>query len=68
MPLIGGHFPLLEIWNLEIGDIVLDNQPGDPDGAAARQVIRSGQMRVHGTIGRQAIEGSGSSRGAPTGG
>ena len=49
MPLIGGHFPLLEIWNLEIGDIVLDNQPGDPDGAAARQVIRSGQMRVHGT-------------------
>ena len=38
----------VKIWNVETGDVVFDNQPDDPDDAAASQPIRSGQIMVHG--------------------
>ncbi|HYI65339.1 MAG TPA: ExeM/NucH family extracellular endonuclease [Candidatus Limnocylindrales bacterium] len=38
----------VKIWNVATGEVVFDNQPGEPDDAAASQPIRSGQVRVHG--------------------
>ena len=37
----------VKIWNRETGDVVFDNQPGDPDDASASTRIRSGQITVH---------------------
>jgi hypothetical protein len=37
----------MKIWNRETGDVVFDNQPGEPDDAPASTRIRSGQITVH---------------------
>ena len=37
----------IKIWNVATGEVVFDNQPGDPADAGASQPIRNGQITVH---------------------
>ena len=37
----------VQIWDEETGEVVFDNQPGDPDDATASHAIRNGQIKIH---------------------
>ncbi|MGQ0606927.1 MAG: ExeM/NucH family extracellular endonuclease [Chloroflexota bacterium] len=37
----------MKIWDEESGEVLFDNQAGDPDDAAASEPIRNGQITVH---------------------
>ncbi|MCA1571800.1 MAG: ExeM/NucH family extracellular endonuclease [Chloroflexi bacterium] len=37
----------MKIWDRQTGEVVFDNQAGDPDDAAASEPIRNGQTNVH---------------------
>ncbi|HEX7196827.1 MAG TPA: ExeM/NucH family extracellular endonuclease, partial [Candidatus Limnocylindria bacterium] len=37
----------MQIWNVATGEVVFDNQAGDPDDAPASNAIRNGQLEIH---------------------